>query len=139
MWISSQWACLMFSDEYRFSLQTDSHRTFIRKFQESSITNTSLNDTVTMVQDCSFGVELYWASEQICMFRLEHHLYLFRCVMGIEFVYMNDNVRPHHAHIVKECPQSEDITRMEWSAFSLDLNPIQYVWDMLGQQITAHQ
>ncbi|GFY10502.1 uncharacterized protein TNCV_2565301 [Trichonephila clavipes] len=36
-----------------------------------------------------------------------------------------------------ECLQSEDIIRMDWPAYSSDLNPIEHVWDMLGQRIAA--
>ncbi|GFT27687.1 DDE_3 domain-containing protein [Trichonephila clavipes] len=36
-----------------------------------------------------------------------------------------------------ECLQSEDITRMDWPAYSPDLNPIEHVWDMLGERIAA--
>ncbi|GFU52317.1 transposable element Tcb1 transposase [Trichonephila clavipes] len=32
--------------------------------------------------------------------------------------------RPHRANIVDECLQSDDITRMDWPAYSPDLNPI---------------
>lgn len=40
--------------------------------------------------------------------------------MSAEFVFMDDNARPHRANIV--CLQSEDITRMEWPPFSPDLS-----------------
>ncbi|GFW55455.1 DDE_3 domain-containing protein [Trichonephila clavipes] len=59
--------------------------------------------------------------------------------MGDEFLFMDDNARPHHANIVDEYLQSEDIIRMDWPAHSPDLNPIEHAWDMLGQRITAHQ
>ncbi|GFV88641.1 cubilin [Trichonephila clavipes] len=55
---------------------------------------------------------------------LEQHVRLFRVAMGAEFLFMDDNARPHHANIVDECLQSEDITRMDWPAYSPDLNPI---------------
>ncbi|GFU70369.1 transposable element Tcb1 transposase [Trichonephila clavipes] len=44
--------------------------------------------------------------------------------MGAEFLFMDDNARPHRANIVDECLQSEDIIRMDWPAYSPDLNPI---------------
>ncbi|GFV28005.1 transposable element Tcb2 transposase [Trichonephila clavipes] len=55
---------------------------------------------------------------------LEQHVRLFRGAMGAEFLFMDDNTRPHRANIVDECLQSEDITRMDWAAYSPDLNPI---------------
>ncbi|GFX20044.1 transposable element Tcb1 transposase [Trichonephila clavipes] len=47
--------------------------------------------------------------------------------MGAEFLFMDDNARPHRANIVDECLQSEDITRIDWAAHSPDLNPIEHV------------
>ncbi|GFW92720.1 transposable element Tcb1 transposase [Trichonephila clavipes] len=43
LWTPQQWSCVMFSDEFRFSLQSDSHRTLIwrapgtRYHQENTI------------------------------------------------------------------------------------------------------
>ncbi|GFS97929.1 transposable element Tcb2 transposase [Trichonephila clavipes] len=70
---------------------------------------------------------------------LEQHVRWFRGAMGAEFLFMDDNARPHRANIVDGCRQSEDITRMDWRAYSLDLNPIEHMWDMLGRRIAARQ
>ncbi|GFW60764.1 transposable element Tcb1 transposase [Trichonephila clavipes] len=59
--------------------------------------------------------------------------------MGAEFLFMNDNARPHRVNIVDECLQSDDITHMHWPAYSPDLNPIEHVLNMLGRRIAARQ
>ncbi|GFV46405.1 DDE_3 domain-containing protein [Trichonephila clavipes] len=53
--------------------------------------------------------------------------------MGAEFLFMDGNARPHHAIIVDELIQSEDITRMDWPAYSPDWNPksVEYAWPTL--------
>ncbi|GFU38499.1 transposable element Tcb1 transposase [Trichonephila clavipes] len=70
---------------------------------------------------------------------LKQHVRLFRGAMGAEFLFMDDNARPHSANIVAECLQSEDITRMDWPTYSPYLNPIEHVWDMLGRRTAARQ
>ncbi|GFU80550.1 transposable element Tcb2 transposase [Trichonephila clavipes] len=59
--------------------------------------------------------------------------------MGAELLCMDNNTRPHRANIVYECLQSKDITRMDWPAYSPDLNPIEHVWNMLGRRVVARQ
>ncbi|GFU23411.1 DDE_3 domain-containing protein [Trichonephila clavipes] len=78
---------------------------------------TPLNDTVMVVQDGSFGEELFFVPELIRMFNvqsvtmtghiyrdviLEQHVRLFRGAMGAEFLFMDDNAHPHCANIVDE-------------------------------------
>ncbi|GFV57099.1 transposable element Tcb2 transposase [Trichonephila clavipes] len=102
---------------------------------------TPLNDTVTVVQDDSrvWGgiildsrTDLHVQSVTMTghIYRdviLEQHVRLFRGAMGAEFLFMDDNARPHRANIVDECLQSEDITCMDWPAYSPDSNPIEHV------------
>ncbi|GFT08595.1 transposable element Tc3 transposase [Trichonephila clavipes] len=63
---------------------------------------------------------------------LEQHVRLLGDAMRAEILFMDDNSRSHRAHIVNECLQFEDVTYMEWPAFSSDLNSIEHVRDMLG-------
>ncbi|GFW81983.1 transposable element Tcb1 transposase [Trichonephila clavipes] len=44
---------------------------------------------------------------------LEKHVRLFRGSMAAEFLFIDDNARPHRANIVDECLHSEDITRID--------------------------
>ncbi|GFU30265.1 HTH_Tnp_Tc3_2 domain-containing protein [Trichonephila clavipes] len=72
LWTPQQWSCVMFSDESRFGLQSHSRRTLIWRapgihyYQENIIER----HCVTMVQDGSFGEELFLVPELICMFRV---------------------------------------------------------------------
>ncbi|GFV60832.1 transposable element Tcb2 transposase [Trichonephila clavipes] len=50
---------------------------------------------------------------------------------------MEDNARPHRTLAVEELLESEGITRMDWPAYSADLNPIEHVWDALGRRIAT--
>ncbi|GFV43307.1 HTH_Tnp_Tc3_2 domain-containing protein [Trichonephila clavipes] len=71
LWTPQQWSCVMFSDESRFSLRSDSRRPLYGERQVPVTTKkTPFNDTVTLVQDGSFGEELILVPELTCMFRV---------------------------------------------------------------------
>ncbi|GFT79040.1 transposable element Tcb2 transposase [Trichonephila clavipes] len=65
------------------------------------------------------------------------HVHLFRGTIGPDFIFMNDYARPHGTLAVEELLENEDIIRMDWSAYSPDLNHIEHVWNTLGRRIAA--
>ncbi|GFX68231.1 transposable element Tcb2 transposase [Trichonephila clavipes] len=153
LWTQQQWSCVMFSDEPRFSLQSYSRRTLIWRVPG---TRYPQNNTIERHRydgaGGSFGEELFLVSrtdlhvQSVTMtgriYRdviLEQYVRLFRGAMGAEFLFTDGNARTHHANIVDECLQSEDITRMDWPAYSPDLKPIEHVWDMLGRRTESRQ
>ncbi|GFY09068.1 transposable element Tcb2 transposase [Trichonephila clavipes] len=75
--------------------------------------------------------------DRYCEEVLLPHVRLFRGAIGPGFIFMDDNARPHRTLAVEELLESEDITRMDWPAYSPDLNPIEHVWDALGRHIAA--
>ncbi|GFS77900.1 transposable element Tcb1 transposase [Trichonephila clavipes] len=141
----------MFSDESRFSLESDSRRTLIwrapctRYHQENTIERHPYvgagwlawggiiigSTTDPHFQSVTMTGHIY--RDVI----LEQHVRLFRGIMGAVFLFMDDNARPHVANIVDECLQSEDITRMDWPAYSPELSRIEHVWDMLDRRIAT--
>ncbi|GFV36285.1 transposable element Tcb2 transposase [Trichonephila clavipes] len=66
---------------------------------------------------------------------LDPYVRLFRGAHGRDFLFMDDNARPHRANLVDEFLESEDIKRIPWPANSPDLNPIDNLWDYLGRAI----
>ncbi|GFV05515.1 transposable element Tcb1 transposase [Trichonephila clavipes] len=141
LWTPQQWSCVTFSDESSFSLQSDSRRTLIwrapgiRYHQENNIERRRYGGAGWLVwggiilgSRTDLHVQSVTMIGHICRdVILEQHVRLFRGTMSAGFLFMDENARPHRANIVDECLQSEDITRMDWPAFSPDLNPIEHV------------
>ncbi|GBN77164.1 Transposable element Tcb1 transposase [Araneus ventricosus] len=119
------WSFVMFSDESRFSLQSDSRRTFIWR---APGTRYHQKNTIERHRYGGAGW-LVWGGI-ILGSRIDLH---------VQSVTMTGHIYRGHSGTTYECLQSEDITRMDWPAYSPDLNPIEHVWDMLGRRIAARQ
>ncbi|GFT65902.1 transposable element Tc3 transposase [Trichonephila clavipes] len=142
----------MFSDESRFSFQSESRRTSIwrapgtRYHQENTIERHRYGGAGWLVWGgiilgsiTDLHVQSVTMTGHIYRDVILEHVRLSRGAMGNEFLFMDDNRRPHRANIVDEYLQLENITRMGWPAYSPDLNPIEHVWDMLDRRAAARQ
>lgn len=58
---------------------------------------------------------------------LKTFVHLFMGVVGLDFPLIDDNVRPHRAHLVDDFLEIKDIHLIDWTARSPDFNLIEHV------------
>ncbi|GFW28657.1 transposable element Tcb2 transposase [Trichonephila clavipes] len=107
--------------ESRFSLSSDSHRILIWRERGSR------NHPSNIIGRDRYGGRgvLVWGG---IMLSSRTDLHIFDA---------DDNAACHRAVAAEQLLESEDIERMDWSARSPDLNPIEHVWDFLGRRLAA--
>ncbi|GFW09191.1 transposable element Tcb2 transposase [Trichonephila clavipes] len=147
-WTEQHWACVLFSDESRFSLSSDCRRQLIWRESGTAYRPENIQEK-DRYPTCSIMV---WAGIMINGHTRLHvvpngtmtgqryidevlllHVRLFRGAVGDKFVFMDDNATCHRTLAVQDCLDSEGIQRLVWP----DLNPIENVWDALGRPVAG--
>ncbi|GFW75126.1 transposable element Tcb2 transposase [Trichonephila clavipes] len=126
-WTEQDWACVLFSDESRFSLSSDCRRQLIWRESGTAYRPENIQEK-DRYPTCSIMV---WAGIMINGRTRLHvvangtmtgqryidevllpHVRLFRCAVGDKFVFMDDNATCHRTLAVQDCLDSEGIQRL---------------------------
>ncbi|GFY28734.1 transposable element Tcb2 transposase [Trichonephila clavipes] len=151
-WTEQDWACVLFSDESRFSLSSDCRRQLIWResgtaYRPENIQEKDRYPTRSIMVWAGIMmngrtrlhvvVNGTMTGQRYIDEVLLPHVRLFRGAVGDKFVFMDDNATCLRTLAVQGSLDSEGIQRLVRPARSPDLNPIENVWDALGRQVAG--
>ncbi|GBN25385.1 Transposable element Tcb1 transposase [Araneus ventricosus] len=147
-WTPDQWRAVLFTDESRFSLQSDSRRYLIWRepgtcYHPSNIRERDAyrGSSIRVWDGISLGgrTDLHVFprgtvnAQAYRDYILDAYVCPYARTTGDDFLLQDDNASQHRDDYL----QQETIQSMEWPALSPDPSPIKHVWDALGKCIAA--
>ncbi|UYV73179.1 ANKRD16 [Cordylochernes scorpioides] len=144
----TEWHRVVFSDESRFCLSSDSRRVHVwrRRGERSNPAAIVERPTVRQRGIMVWGAIAY--DSRSPLLRIQGTMTAQRYVDDVlrpvtlpylqgvpNALYQQDNARPHTARISQQALQ--DVQMLPWPPYSPDLSPIEHVWDIIGRRLHA--
>ncbi|UYV72732.1 hypothetical protein LAZ67_10000444 [Cordylochernes scorpioides] len=144
----TEWHRVVFSDESRFCLSSDSRRVRVwrRRGEKSNPAAIVERPTVRQRGIMVWGAIAY--DSRSPLLRIQGTMTAQRYVDDVlrpvtlpylqgvpNALYQQDNARPHTARISQQALQ--DVQMLPWPPYSPDLSPIEHVWDIIGRRLHA--
>ncbi|UYV79773.1 K02A2.6-like [Cordylochernes scorpioides] len=144
----TEWHRVVFSDESRFCLSSDSRRVRVwrRRGERSNPAAIVERPTVRQRGIMVWGAIAY--DSRSPLLRIQGTMTAQRYVDDVlrpvtlpylqgvpNALYQEDNARPHTARISQQALQ--DVQMLPWPPYSPDLSPIEHVWDIIGRRLHA--
>ncbi|UYV63718.1 hypothetical protein LAZ67_2005416 [Cordylochernes scorpioides] len=127
----TEWHRVVFSDESRFCLSSDSRRVRVWRRRGERSNPAAIVERPTVRQR---GIKGTMTAQRYVddVLRPVTLPYL----QGVpNALYQQDNARPHTARISQQALQ--DVQMLPWPLYSPDLSPIEHVWDIIGRRLHA--
>ncbi|UYV71629.1 hypothetical protein LAZ67_8003963 [Cordylochernes scorpioides] len=144
----TEWNRVVFSDESRFCLSTDSRRVRVWRRRGERSDPAAIGERPTLRQR---GIMVWGAiayDSRSPLLRIQGTMTAQRYVDDVlrpvtlpylqgvpNALYQQDNARPHTARISQQALQ--DVQMLPWPPYSPDLSPIEHVWDIIGRRLHA--
>ncbi|UYV65699.1 hypothetical protein LAZ67_3005177 [Cordylochernes scorpioides] len=144
----TEWHRVVFSDESRFCLSSDSRRVRVwrRRGERSNPAAIVERPTVRQRGIMVWGAIAY--DSRSPLLRIQGTMTAQRYVDDVlrpvtlpylqgvpNALYQQDNARPHTARISQQALQ--DVQMLPWPPYSPDISPIEHVWDIIGRRLHA--
>ncbi|UYV68465.1 SEC24B [Cordylochernes scorpioides] len=145
---AAEWHRVVFSDESRFCLSSDSRRVRVwrRRGERSNPAAIVERPTVRQRGIMVWGAIAYDSRSPLLLIQgtMTAQRYVDDVLRPVTLpylqgvpnaLYQQDNARPHTARISQQALQ--DVQMLPWPPYSPDLSPIEHVWDIIGRRLHA--
>nr|KAH0807783.1 hypothetical protein GEV33_015008 [Tenebrio molitor] len=153
-WGDNEWKNVLFTDESRFNPRSPDGCDKVWRRPGERYSQCCISPRT----GCNGGSITIWAGISLETYTdlvfvengaMTAHRYVLECVeshvvpyapfIGENFIFMDDNARPHMTRIVVRYLEQVGIRLLPWSANSPDFNPIEHVWGFLGKRVRRRQ